>query len=163
MSGIKYEMKISRLTLDKLGVKLYDKVSAAIAELVANSYDADATKVVVSAPMGKLLTKKQGDIVSDLGFEIKIEDDGIGMIPEQMQKFFLVVGAERRKNTDQGSKSKNFQRKVMGRKGVGKLAPFGICHTIEVISSGGEKIKRQENGDEDEKRRIYYIAYHPQL
>ena len=149
-------MKISRLTLDKLGVKLYDKVSAAIAELVANSYDADATKVVVSAPMGKLLTKKQGDIVSDLGFKIKIEDDGIGMTPKQMQKFFLIVGAERRNNTDQGSKSKNFQRKVMGRKGVGKLAPFGICRTIEVISSGGEKIKRQENGDEKER----YITSH---
>ncbi len=148
MSGIKYEMKISRLTLDKLGVKLYDKVSAAIAELVANSYDADATKVVVSAPMGKLLTKKQGGTSSDLGFKIKIEDDGIGMTPEQMQKFFLVVGAERRNNKDQGSKSKNFQRKVMGRKGVGKLAPFGICRTIEVISSGGEEIKREENGDE---------------
>ena len=33
----------------------------------------------------------------------------------------------------------------MGRKGVGKLAPFGICRTIEVISSGGNKIN--ENGE----------------
>jgi len=40
-------MKISRLTVDKLGVKLYDRVSAVIAELVANSYDADATKVTI--------------------------------------------------------------------------------------------------------------------
>ena len=32
----------------------------------------------------------------------------------------------------------------MGRKGVGKLAPFGICRTIEIISSGGEEIS--ENG-----------------
>ena len=138
-------MIISRLTLDKLGVKLYDKVSAAIAELVANSYDADATKVVVSAPMGKLLATKRRDKLSDLGFEIRIEDNGIGMTPKQMQSFFLVVGAERRKNPDQGSESKIFQRKVMGRKGVGKLAPFGICNTIEVISSGGGEITRKEN------------------
>ena len=142
-------MIISRLTLDKLGVKLYDKVSAVIAELVANSYDADATKVVVSAPMGKLLATKQEDELSDLGFEIRIEDNGVGMTPKQMQSFFLVVGAERRKNPDQGSESKIFQRKVMGRKGVGKLAPFGICNTIEVISSGGREIKRKENGNEN--------------
>ena len=38
----RYRMTISRMTIDKLGVKLYDKVSAVIAELVANAYDADA-------------------------------------------------------------------------------------------------------------------------
>ena len=42
--GGKYEMTISRLTVDKLGVKLYDRVSAVIAEIVANSYDADAKR-----------------------------------------------------------------------------------------------------------------------
>ena len=52
----KYQMRISRLTVDKLGVKLYDRVSAVIAELVANCYDADATEVVISAPMGELLS-----------------------------------------------------------------------------------------------------------
>ena len=139
----KYEMQISRLTIDKLGVKLYDKVSAAIAELVANSYDADATKVTVSAPMGKFLATKRG---SNLNFEIRIEDDGIGMTPEQMQKFFLVVGADRRDNPDQGSESRKFGRKVMGRKGVGKLAPFGICRTMEIISSGGEKNDGNKKG-----------------
>jgi hypothetical protein len=29
----------------------------------------------------------------------------------------------------------------MGRKGIGKLAPFGICKRIEVISAGGKKTK----------------------
>ena len=38
----RYTMRISRLTVDKLGVKLYDRVSAVLAELIANSYDADA-------------------------------------------------------------------------------------------------------------------------
>jgi len=33
----KYQMTISRMTVDKLGVKLYDKVAAVMAELVANS------------------------------------------------------------------------------------------------------------------------------
>ena len=30
-----YTLRISRLTIDKLGVKLYDRVSAVVAELVA--------------------------------------------------------------------------------------------------------------------------------
>lgn len=134
-----YSMRISRLTVDKLGVKLYDKVSAVIAELIANAYDADATEVTVFAPMGAFLASRPGGTLTDKGFEVKIVDNGCGMTPKQMQDFFLVVGAERRKDT-RGSVSPRFKRKVMGRKGVGKLAPFGICKTIEVISAGGDLV-----------------------
>ena len=41
--SVEYSMRISRRTVDKLGVKLYDKVSAVIAELIANACDATAT------------------------------------------------------------------------------------------------------------------------
>ena len=137
-----YIMRISRLTVDKLGVKLYDKVSAVIAELVSNSYDADATKVRISAPTNKYLASKIKKKVIDRGFEICVEDDGHGMIPDEMQNFFLVVGAERRSDVQRGDLSRKYQRKVMGRKGVGKLAPFGICRIIEIVSSGGKKINK---------------------
>ena len=139
-----YIMRISRLTVDKLGVKLYDRVSAVIAELVSNAYDADATKVQIQAPMGKYLARKANKVITDRNFELSVIDDGHGMTPEEMQKFFLVVGAERRSDKHRGDRSRKYQRKVMGRKGVGKLAPFGICRMIEVISSGGKKIN--ENG-----------------
>ena len=145
----KYTMRISRLTVDKLGVKLYDRVSAVIAELISNAYDADATAVVVCAPMGQFLATRAGGSVSDKGFEIRVIDNGSGMTPGQaggMQQFFLVVGAERRNDQRRGAVSPRYQRKVMGRKGVGKLAPFGICKVIEVISSGGERIEREESG-----------------
>jgi len=37
----------------------------------------------------------------------------------------------------------------MGRKGVGKLAPFGICERIEILTSGGETvIGNDKNGQE---------------
>ncbi len=136
-----YTMRISRLTVDKLGVKLYDRVSAVIAELISNSYDADAKAVVVRAPMGQYLATKAGGELSDKGFEITVEDNGSGMTPEEMQRFYLVVGAERRVDPRRGSTSPIFHRKVMGRKGVGKLAPFGICKTIEVRSAGGQATK----------------------
>jgi hypothetical protein len=58
----KYIMRISRLTVDKLGVKLYDRVSAVLAELVANSYDADATNVEILAPMGEYLASREGGV-----------------------------------------------------------------------------------------------------
>ena len=52
----------------------------------------------------------------------------------------LVVGAERRSDPKRGGLSRKYKRKVMGRKGVGKLAPFGVCQKIEVVSSGGELV-----------------------
>ena len=140
MTQPKYEMTISRLTVDKLGVRLYDRVSAVIAEIIANSYDADATKVTVRAPMGEWLAAKAARVITDKGFVIEVVDNGVGMSPDEINDFYLKVGAERRKDHKRGDRSKTFRRKVMGRKGVGKLAPFGVCRFIEVISSGGKPV-----------------------
>ena len=52
-----YKLRISRLTIDKLGVKLYDKVSAVVAELVANAYDADAENVWIELPLNTVLAR----------------------------------------------------------------------------------------------------------
>ncbi|MBI4885097.1 MAG: ATP-binding protein [Actinobacteria bacterium] len=136
-----YHMHISRLTIDKLGVKLYDKVSAVVAELVANGYDADAELVVVELPLAIALATKgdnKSDPPKDLGFQIVVRDDGHGMTPQEAQDLFLVVGTDRRTRPSGGSRSRKKLRSVMGRKGIGKLAPFGICRRIEIISSGGE-------------------------
>lgn len=60
-----YGMRISRLTIDKLGVKLYDRASAVVAELTHNSHDADATEVTGSAPLVTELARSMdnGDVV----------------------------------------------------------------------------------------------------
>ena len=104
-----YTMPISRLTVDKLGVKLYDKASAVLAELIANAYDADAWRVTVYAQVRKHLAPKVRGEVQDKGFEIKIEDDGTGMTPDEMQLFFLVVGAERRDDSRATSSSSRYR------------------------------------------------------
>lgn len=135
-----YQLRISRLTVDKLGVKLYDKASAVVAELIANGYDADAETVTVRLPLNRQLASQAGGKLNDLGFEIEVEDDGHGMTPEEAIGFYLRVGADRRTRKDQdGSRSRKKKRPVMGRKGIGKLAPFGICRRIEVWSAGGPK------------------------
>ena len=155
---VEYFMRISRLTVDKLGVKLYDKVSAVIAELIANAYDADATEVTVEAPMGQFLASRAGGGITETGFEVRVCDNGIGMTPQEVQDFFLVVGGERRADPRRGDTSPHFRRKVMGRKGVGKLSPFGICRTIEVISSGGERISEtDDNGARDGYRTSHIV------
>lgn len=152
----KYVMKISRLTVDKLGVKLYDKVSAVIAELVANSYDADATEVTITAPMGQhLATRHQGKVV-DKGFTIEVADNGEGIPPDKVNDYYLRVGAERRKD-ERGDTSKTYGRRVMGSKGVGKLAPFGICRIIEVISSAKLSSAPTTRGEAEAKA---YVVSH---
>ncbi len=147
----KYKMTISRLTVDKLGVKLYDKVSAVIAELVANSYDADATEVEVKAPMGEFLATKQSGKLIDKKYVIEVIDNGIGMTPKEVNDFYLIVGAERRTDTRRGNLSKIYSRKVMGRKGVGKLAPFGVCQKIEILTSGGKLVAGKDEKGKNAK------------
>ena len=131
----KYTMRISRPIIDKLGIQMYDRVSAVIAELIANSYDADATEVKITLPFGKYLARRRNDgMVDDLGYEVTIEDNGIGMLSDEVNKYYLKVGTNRR--ADRGETTLG-GRLVLGRKGIGKLAPFGICREIRVITAGG--------------------------
>ena len=141
-NGSQYHLRISRLTVDKLGVKLYDKASAVVAELIANGYDADAETVTVRLPLNLQLASQADGKLKDLGYVIEVEDDGHGMTPEEAIGFYLRVGADRRtRKSEDGSRSRMKKRPVMGRKGIGKLAPFGICRRIEVWSAGGPKTK----------------------
>jgi len=70
-----YKITISRTTIDKLGVKLYDKASAAISELIANSYDADAEKVTVKINLNRFLATMRDGELFDHGLEVIVEDD----------------------------------------------------------------------------------------
>ncbi len=138
MTKSSYTMRINRTTVDKLGIKMYDRPSAVLAEIIANSYDADAENVLVKLPMGKLLVTKTNGNIQNQEYEMQVIDDGIGMEPNVIDSFYLVVGSDRRKDSRRGNLTPK-NRKVMGRKGIGKLAPFGICKEIEVETSGGEK------------------------
>lgn len=140
-----YTLTISRLTIDKLGVKLYDKVSAVVAELIANGYDADAENVTVELPLGTELASKDPTTkkVADKGYEVVVRDDGHGMSPDEARSFYLKVGRDRRVYAEQGATSRTKKRPVMGRKGIGKLAPFGICRRIEILSAGGDEVADQ--------------------
>ncbi|MEU6054505.1 ATP-binding protein [Streptomyces xanthochromogenes] len=145
-----YRMRISRLTVDKLGIKLYDRVSAVLAEIIANAYDADATEVKVRLPFGTWLAAQSGK-PAVAQYEVTVEDNGHGMTSEEVNTHYLLVGSDRRGRFGKDT-SKGKGRRVMGRKGIGKLAPFGICRTVEVITAGGDPT--------DQGYRVSHIKLH---
>jgi len=100
---------------------MYKRRDTAIAELVANCWDAGARNVWVSLPVGEY------DRSSSV---IVVEDDGAGMSDEDVEDHYLVVGRNRRQ-ADAGADT---ARRVMGRKGIGKLAGFGIASVMELTT-----------------------------
>lgn len=131
-------MNISRTLLDMLGIRLYDNPVAVVVELVANAYDADAEHVRVKIPLGQALATKVAGNVVDKGLTISVEDDGTGISPELVNDY-LRVGVDRRAIAPL---SQVKRRAIMGRKGIGILAPFGICKKIEIWSAGGERTSK---------------------
>ena len=111
-------MEFDPNTIEHLGINQYSTLPPVIAELVSNSYDAEAENVVIS--------------LEDVGDkEIVVADDGHGMSFEQINDRFLRIGRNRR--AEQGSqKSESGKRLVIGKKGIGKLSFFGIASQIMV-------------------------------
>ena len=114
----KLTMSFDPHTIEHLGIQMYSVLPNAIAELVANAYDAEASIVNIK------LTDIDG-IKS-----ISVIDDGLGMTFDEINNAFLRIGRKRR--ADDNGMSQNNKRKVTGRKGLGKLAFFGIGDIIKV-------------------------------
>ena len=110
----KYQMIINLNVLNHLGINLYSNIPAVLSEIVANSWDADATNVDI-----EIETEK-----------ITITDDGHGMTYEDINDKYLKIGYERR--THEPVKTKEFNRDVMGRKGIGKLSLFSIAKIVKI-------------------------------
>lgn len=116
-----YILDIDLNVLNHLGLNLYSNVPAVLAELIANAWDADASRVDVSV-------KEQSD-----GKQIVIKDDGCGMDDEDMREKFLTVGYQRRIK-EGGDQTVGKGRPVMGRKGIGKLSVLSIARKVQVFT-----------------------------
>jgi len=123
-------MSYSGRIIDQLGIQMYQSPVAAIAEIIANTWDADAETVNVILP----------EELSDTS-EIVIADDGIGMSFEECEKKYLNVGYCRRGECPV-QKSREKQRPILGRKGIGKFAGFGIAEKIRVETTSKETRER---------------------
>ncbi len=114
----KLVMKFDPQTIEHLGLKMYSNISKALAELVANAYDADAKNVYIN-----LYDESSNQ-------RIEVADDGEGMTFDDINDQFLRIGRNRRR--EGFIKSPSGKRKATGKKGLGKLAFFGIGKTIVI-------------------------------
>jgi hypothetical protein len=144
--------------LEDLGVNLYTSVAKALVEFVANAHDADSEWVNTTFDediiqhardtlkadykLEKAKVEKSGTTLSlkplaertlPDNVQIVIEDNGCGMSRTDLESKFLVIGRRRRKGHEMSARTER-NRIVMGRKGLGKLAGFGIAHVIEIVS-----------------------------
>jgi Histidine kinase-, DNA gyrase B-, and HSP90-like ATPase len=104
-----------------LGLQMYSGMVPAVAELIANAWDADATRVEVELPLDEPIEEDA---------QVTVRDNGSGMTFEDINDAYLVLGRDRRAVT--GSQYTDGGRRVMGRKGIGKLAGFGIAHLVRI-------------------------------
>lgn len=116
---MKLEIQFHGRVIEHLGIDMYQSPVAAIAELVSNAWDADASAVNIELP------KSLGPDAM-----IRIKDDGLGMTFEECQARYLKVGFNKRKTL--GSATSPGGRPLMGRKGIGKFAGFGIARVVWV-------------------------------
>ncbi len=121
-------LKFDPRTIEHLGIKMYSRLPSALAELIANGYDANAPEVNVEL------------FDAENTMKVMVTDNGDGMTFEEINSNFLVIGRRRRDFDD----TSILTRKITGRKGLGKLALFGIGKTIEIktCKKGTNKLVR---------------------
>lgn len=135
-----FRMEFDVYTIKHLGLQMYSTLPPVIGELVANGWDANATKVEITIPETP---------IDEQTSEIVISDDGIGMSDKEIREKYLIVGRDRRENEQSDETPPPYNRKVMGRKGIGKFSAFGIAKEIDVESvKDGEVSHFRMNYDE---------------
>ena len=101
--------------LSELGERLVGKPHIALAELVKNSYDADAKKVII----------RFGDD------RIEVLDNGQGMDFADFENFGMRIGSPHKQEK---RVSRNLKRPMTGSKGVGRLAVQFLANKIELCT-----------------------------
>lgn len=110
----------SYFALNLLGKGLYSNAWTAIAELVANGFDAKATSVKIYI-----------NAVDKEHSTIEIFDNGYGMDYNALAEKYVLIGKDKRDDNTIDEKTKN---ELMGRKGIGKLAALYLSNKYYLIS-----------------------------
>ena len=134
-----YRMEFDVGTIKHLGLQMYSTLPPVVGELVANGWDANATRVGIVIP----------DVPLDPDdSEVIISDNGIGMSDEDIRTKYVITGRDRREAEGSDETPEPLRRKVMGRKGIGKFSSFGIAREIEIESvKDGETSRLKMNYD----------------
>ena len=124
---------VDSMLLRELGERLVGRPHIALAELVKNSYDADATQVLIRFTPDR----------------IEIIDDGHGMTFTEFQRFWMRVGSSHK---ERQRTSRNLSRPMTGSKGVGRLSVQFLARrlTLRTVSEDnlGHELAVAVNWDE---------------
>jgi len=104
--------------LAKLLSENYRSSERALKELVDNAWDADASVVKIQLP----------EPMTDQS--IIVLDDGTGMTEEEVKREYLLIARDRRER--RGSTTSQNNRKVKGRKGIGKFAGLMVANAMHL-------------------------------
>jgi hypothetical protein len=112
------EIRVASRIVDYLSSGLYESPSAALKELINNSFDADAENVNV-------YIKPDAD-------RIIVEDDGEGMDREDFEKHFKLISESLKREVSDITPS---GRPKIGKIGIGFIAANEICNVMQIIST----------------------------
>lgn len=108
--------KADSALLRELGERLVGKPYIALAELIKNAYDADASRCVIT------LTETR----------IEVADDGHGMAETEFLDYWMTVGTRHKQHSD---RSRTLSRRVTGSKGVGRLSAQFLAQRMQLLST----------------------------
>ena len=122
--------------LFQLGEQLVAKPSIALAELVKNAYDADATSVTVSL-----------ENIGKPGGTITVEDNGHGMTFEEIREHWMRIAT-----TSKRAKpvSRIYCRSLTGAKGIGRFAARRLGGKLTLTS-----VARRKNGSKERVTAVF--------
>lgn len=132
MSIDKIDLQIAYGAVKHFGRNLYTSNPPAIAELIANSWDAYCTKCDIFYSETDSDTSKKTSLL--------ILDNGIGMTDEELVKRYAVSGTE--KNVNLVRKPEDMAlRPYMGRKGIGKFSAFSLGNSYILYTKSIDDIR----------------------
>ena len=148
--------KVAPHIVEDLGLNLYTTLPRVLVEFVANGYDADSESVnilldkkAIEKARRELKAEYELEKVQNEGkqkqliplesrtlpdqFKIVVEDAGHGMSRDDLNNKFLFAGRRRRREEpEEQGRTAGKKRPLMGRKGLGKLAGFGVAKIVTV-------------------------------
>ncbi len=137
-----------------LGDQLIKNERIALAELIKNSYDADASWVKVS------FLGFNDDFTINNNSRIVVEDDGCGMNEDIIRNHWLnpATPEKLKRKEKEETRTTSKGRILQGEKGIGRFAVFKLGKTIKITTrrqSQNEENKFIDEGEEEENIVIY--------
>ena len=129
-SPVSTVLKTDERVLARVTDGLYRQPGSAIRELVSNSYDADAARVVIKTDRPRFQT-------------LRVEDDGIGMTPRALAHLLYHIGGSAKRShegadlgiTDSEDPTRSPSgRRLIGKIGIGLFSVAQLTHRFQIIT-----------------------------